>query len=58
MKTLMEKGIRENIYVHGANNKKLGKPISVNESMTYTQLKRLVQVSENELCRRFDYHAF
>ena len=53
-----EEAIRKNIYVHGANNKQLGKPISVNESMTYNQLKKLVQVSENELCRRFDYHAF
>jgi hypothetical protein len=26
--------------------------------MTYNQLKKLVQVSENKLCRRFDYHAF
>jgi hypothetical protein len=53
-----EEAIRKNIYVHGANNKQLGKPISVNESMTYNQLKKLVQVSENKLCRRFDYHAF
>jgi len=53
-----EEAIRKNIYVHGANNKQLGKPISVNESMTYNQLKKLVQVSENELCRRFDYYAF
>src|SRR5210317_929070 len=53
-----EKGIRENIYVHGANNKQTNKPISVNESMTYDQLKRLITESEQELCRKFDYHAF
>ena len=53
-----EKGIRENIYVHGANNKQKGKPVSVNESMTYDQIKRLVTESEQELCRKFDYHAF
>ena len=53
-----EKGIRENIYVHGANNKKVGKPVSVNESVKYNQLKQLITTSEKELCKRFDYHAF
>src|SRR6056300_1030775 len=53
-----EKSIRKNIYVHGANNKQKGKPVSVNESMTYDQIKRLVTESEQELCRKFDYHAF
>jgi len=53
-----EKGIRENIYVHGANNKQKNKPVSVNECMTYDQLKRLITESEQELCRKFDYHAF
>jgi len=53
-----EKGIRENIYVHGANNKQKGKPVTVAESMNYDQLKRLITNSEEELCKRFDYHAF
>jgi hypothetical protein len=53
-----ERGIRENIYVHGANNKQKGKPVSISESMTYNQLKRLITDSEQELCNRFNYHAF
>lgn len=53
-----EKGIRENIYVHGANDKQKGIPVKVNESMSYNQLKRLITNSEQELCKRFDYHAF
>jgi translation elongation factor EF-Ts len=53
-----EKGIKENIYVHGANNKQKGKPVSISESMTYDQLKRLIIESEQELCRKFNYHAF
>jgi|SRR6056300_1358982 hypothetical protein len=53
-----EDGIRKNIYVHGANDKQKGKPVTVNESMSYEQLKMLITNSEKELCERFDYHAF
>ncbi len=53
-----EKGIRENIYVHGANNKSTNRPISLIESMNYEQCQRLVKKAEKELCERFEYNAF
>ena len=53
-----EKGIRENIYVHGANNKSTNRPISLVESINYERLKKLITVSEKKLCTEFDYHAF
>ena len=53
-----EKRIRENIYIHGANNKTTNKPVSVVDSMNYNQCKRLITKAEKKLCKRFDYHAF
>ena len=53
-----EKRIRENIYIHGANNKSTKKPVTVLDSMTYDQCKRLITKAEKQLCKRFDYHAF
>ena len=53
-----EKGIRENIYVHGANNKSTNRPISLIESMNYEQCQQLVKKAEKELCERFEYNAF
>jgi hypothetical protein len=53
-----EKRIRENIYIHGANNKSTNKPVTVLDSMTYDQCKRLITKAEKQLCKRFDYHAF
>jgi len=53
-----EKAIRENIYVHGANNKSTNRPISLIESMSYERCKKLVTVAEKKLCERFDYNAF
>ncbi len=53
-----EKGIRENIYVHGANNKSTNRPISLIESMNYEQCQLLVKKAEKELCERFEYNAF
>ena len=53
-----EKRIRENIYIHGANNKTTNKPVSVIDSMNYNQCKRLITKAEKKLCKRFDYHAF
>ena len=53
-----EKGIRENLDVHGANNKSTGQPVPLVNTMTYVQIKKLITESEKELCRRFDYHAF
>ena len=53
-----EKGIRENIYVHGANNRSTNRPISLVESINYDRLKRLITTAENKLCKEFDYHAF
>ena len=52
-----EKGIRENIYVHGANNKSTNRPISLIESMNYEQCQLLVKKAEKELCERFEYNA-
>ena len=53
-----EKRIRENIYIHGPNNKTTNKPVSVIDSMNYDQCKRLITKAEKQLCERFDYHAF
>lgn len=53
-----EKGIRENIYVHGANNRSTNRPISLVESINYDRLKRLITTAEKKLCKEFDYHAF
>ena len=53
-----EKGIRENIYVHGANNKSTNRPISLIESMNYEQCQILVKKAEKEMCERFEYNAF
>ena len=53
-----EKGIRENIYVHGANNKSTNRPISLIESMNYEQCQLLVKKAEKEMCERFEYNAF
>ena len=53
-----EKRIRENIYIHGANNKTTNKPVSVVDSMNYNQCKKLITKAEKQLCKRFDYHAF
>ena len=53
-----EKRIRENIYIHGANNKSTNKPVTVLDSMNYDQCKRLITKAEKQLCKRFDYHAF
>ena len=53
-----EKGIRENIYVHGANNKDTNKPISLAKTMTYEQIKKLLTQAEIKLHKDFDYHAF
>ena len=53
-----EKGIRENIYVHGANNRSTNKPISLIESMNYEQCQLLVKKAEKEMCERFEYNAF
>ena len=53
-----EKGIRENIYVHGANDKTTNIPVSVLDSMSYDQCKRLIKKAEKKICEEFDYHAF
>ena len=53
-----EKRIRENIYVHGANNKQSNKPVSVIDSMNYQRCKQLITKAEAKLCKEFDYHAF
>ena len=53
-----EKRIRENIYVHGANNKSTNTPVSLVESMNYTQCRTLIKEAEVKLCKEFDYHAF
>ena len=53
-----EKRIRENIYVHGANNKSTNTPVSLVESMNYTQCRTLIKKAEVKLCKEFDYHAF
>ena len=53
-----EKGIRENIYVHGANDKTTNTPVSVLDSMSYDQCKRLIKKAEKKICEEFDYHAF
>ena len=53
-----EKGIRENIYVHGANNRSTNRPISLVESINYDRLKKLITTAEKKLCKEFDYHAF
>ena len=53
-----EKKIRENIYIHGANNKTTNTPVTVMDSISYDQCKRLITKAEKQLCERFDYHAF
>jgi hypothetical protein len=53
-----EKGIRENIYVHGANNKDTNKPISLVDTMSYVQIKKLLTQAEIKLHKDFNYHAF
>jgi len=53
-----EKGIRENIYVHGANNKTTNTPVTLVDTMNYNQCKRLITKAEEKLCKEFDYHAF
>ena len=53
-----EKSIRENIYVHGANNKDTNKPISLVETMSNDQLKKLLTKAETKLHKDFDYNAF
>jgi len=53
-----EKGIRENIYVHGANNKDTNKPITLADTMSYDQIKKLLTQAETKLHKDFDYHAF
>jgi len=53
-----EKGIRENIYIHGANNKDTNKPISLIETMSYDQIKKLLTQAETKLHKDFNYHAF
>ena len=53
-----EKRIRENIYVHGANNKTTNTPVSLIDSLNYDQCKRLIKKAEKKLCEEFDYHAF
>lgn len=50
-----EKAIRENIVVHGANNKVTNKPVSVSETMNGMQLNQLKNISERELFERFKY---
>ena len=53
-----EKSIRENIYVHGANDKTTNIPVSVLDSMSYDQCKRLIKKAEKKICEEFNYHAF
>ena len=53
-----EKAIRENIYVHGANNKITNTPVTLVDTMNYNQCKRLIKEAEVKLCKEFDYHAF
>ena len=53
-----EKGIRENIYIHGANNKDTNKPISLVDTMSYDQIKKLLTQAETKLHKDFEYHAF
>ena len=53
-----EKSIRENIYVHGANNKDTNKPISLVETMSNDQLKKLLTKAETKLHKDFNYNAF
>ncbi len=48
MKTFDEKGIRENIYVHGANNRTKNTPVSLVESMELQSSKRLIAKGRKE----------
>lgn len=50
-----EKGIRDNMQVHGANNKQTNTPVSITETMNGMQLNQLKNVSERELFERFNY---
>ena len=53
-----EKRIRENIYVHGANNRTTNTPVTLVDSMNYERCKKLITKAEKKLCKEFDYHAF
>ena len=53
-----EKEIRDNIYIHGANNQRSNAPINYADAMSLDKLKHLVGKSEAKLCKRFGYHAF
>ena len=53
-----EKRIRENIYVHGANNRTTNTPVTLVDSMNYDRCKKLITKAEKKLCKEFDYHAF
>ena len=53
-----EKKIRENIYVHGANDRRTNTPVALVDSMTYDQCNRLIKVAEKKLCKEYDYYAF
>ena len=51
-----EQGIKENIYVHGANDRTKNTPVTLETSMTSDQCQRLMK-SETKL-KEFDYDAF
>ena len=52
-----EEGIRDNIYIHGANNRQTNVPVNYADAMNLDKLKHLVEKSEAKLCKRFGYHA-
>tara|TARA_R100001480_G_scaffold77491_1_gene87424 strand:- start:346 stop:948 length:603 start_codon:yes stop_codon:yes gene_type:complete len=51
-----EEDIKNNIYVHGANDRQKNKPVELEQSMTSDQCRRLME-SETKL-KEFGYHAF
>ena len=51
-----EQGIKENIYIHGANDRTKNTPVTLETSMTSDQCQRLMK-SETKL-KEFDYDAF
>ncbi len=51
-----EEEIKNNIYVHGANDRQKNKPVELEQSMTSDQCRRLIG-SETKL-KEFGYHAF
>ena len=53
-----EEAIRENIYVHGANDRETNIPVSLANSMKNDQLSKLVTISESILCKKYNYNAF